>query len=390
MEISLTEDIENIPNSLRARLSARNETDFFSSLAWYQAFAGSCIETRAKPLFLCGTGHYPNGEAFLFLPMRTPAGQPSSDLPQSLTRGETVASMTNYESVYMDPILEYSPLDHSRVLSDLQSFSRRMQKFLVADFNHCDPRTDAQDKIVTILKALGYSVRKYSFRNMLYETVDGQSYAGYLSSLSKSLRSNLNTCSNRISRAGRVECEIVSGDCQNHHIKAVFAVHAASWKNDELFPDFTRAIIEAAARCGTLRLGILKLDGEPIAVQIWIVSGGTATIYRIHYIQEYAHLSPGTVLQSKMLEHIIDVDQVKEIDFGIGDEGHKARWLTQRRTVGGVVGFDQSSISGRLRHLHYRSIVNLKQAARKGFDTLNSVAPELAHKIKARYRRHFS
>ena len=41
-------------------------------------------------------------------------------------------------------------------------------------------------------------------------------------------------------------------------------------------------------------------------------------------------LSPGTVLTAHMVRHLLDVEQVAELDFGRGDDPYKQSWTTRR------------------------------------------------------------
>ena len=123
-------------------------------------------------------------------------------------------------------------------------------------------------------------------------------------------------------------------------------VYARSWKPEEGSPAFLRALAEAEGAAGTLRLGIGRKDGRPIAAQLWLVENGTATIHKLAYDEEAKALSPGTVLSLAMFRRAIDEDRVASIDYGTGDEAYKADWMDERRTRWRVDAFDPRSFSG--------------------------------------------
>jgi hypothetical protein len=116
-------------------------------------------------------------------------------------------------------------------------------------------------------------------------------------------------------------------------------VYRASWKPTEGSPAFLRALAEQEGAAGTLRLGIARKDGRPIAAQFWLVENGIATIHKLAYREDAKPLSPGTLLSMTMFRHVIDVDRVEGIDFGLGDEPYKADWMDRREPVGRMTAY---------------------------------------------------
>ena len=76
------------------------------------------------------------------------------------------------------------------------------------------------------------------------------------------------------------------------------------------------------------------------------MAGGKATIYKLHYDEAYKDFSVGTILTAYMMEHVIQVDNVDEVDFGRGDEVYKQAWTSQPRPMGGFVAFNPSTVMG--------------------------------------------
>lgn len=152
----------------------------------------------------------------------------------------------------------------------------------------------------------------------------------------------------RRAKAAGLDVEIF--DCFDANAWAAYeAVYQASWKPNEGSPAFLRALAEQEGAAGTLRLGIARLDGEPVAAQLWLVENGEATIHKLAYAEAAKHLSPGTILGHAMFRRAIDTDRVRAIDYGTGDEPYKADWMAERRqlwqltarnprTVGGLAG----------------------------------------------------
>jgi len=59
-----------------------------------------------------------------------------------------------------------------------------------------------------------------------------------------------------------------------------------------------------------------------------------------------ASVSAGGVLTFKLIEHLIDADGVKVIDYGVGDEEYKSKWMSSRRERWGVMAYNRHTAKG--------------------------------------------
>ncbi|WP_461456893.1 GNAT family N-acetyltransferase [Parasphingorhabdus sp.] len=109
-------------------------------------------------------------------------------------------------------------------------------------------------------------------------------------------------------------------------------VYAKSWKPEEGSPDFLKNIAQQEAAAGCLRLGLAYIDGKPVAAQFWTVENSEALIHKLAHIADATKSSPGTLLSVAMFQHAIDVDRVKLIDFGTGNDPYKREWMEDVRT----------------------------------------------------------
>ncbi|WP_447726782.1 GNAT family N-acetyltransferase [Sphingomonas koreensis] len=124
------------------------------------------------------------------------------------------------------------------------------------------------------------------------------------------------------------------------------AVYAQSWKPDEGAPAFLRAAAAQEGAAGTLRLGIARRDGQPVAAQFWTVEHGHATIHKLAYLESEREHSPGTLLSVALFRHVLDHDRPAVIDYGNGDEPYKAEWMDQRRERHRLRLFNLRSVGG--------------------------------------------
>jgi hypothetical protein len=178
---------------------------------------------------------------------------------------------------------------------------------------------------------------------------NGMSFREYWGSLRSSVRNIAKSKNKKVERSGRALLEIITGPSGlDAAIDAYQRVYAASWKVPEPYPAFISGLIRTCAEQGWLRLGIVRVDGEPAAVQIWIVNNRKAAIYKIAYDKRFADLSVGSFLTTHMMEYVLDVDRVNEVDYLTGDDNYKRDWMTHRRERWGILAMNPRTPRGAL------------------------------------------
>ena len=207
-------------------------------------------------------------------------------------------------------------------------------------------------------------------------------WASYFSERPSQIKNTIKRKSKEFQQAGGV-LEIISGtDRLEFGIAAYQSVYSSSWKVPEPFPEFTPSLIRMLARNGWLRLGVATLNELPIAAQIWVIAHGRASIFKLAYREDFKRYSAGTLLSAKLMECAIDADQVKEVDYLIGDDPYKASWMTHRRERWGIIAYNPRSIYGafgaakeHLGRLIKPAIVYLRNKVRRDSNLLNSRNP---------------
>ena len=124
------------------------------------------------------------------------------------------------------------------------------------------------------------------------------------------------------------------------------AVYRQSWKPEEGSFRFLRALAKQEGAAGTLRLGVARKDGRPVAVQLWLVEAGEATIHKLAYAESAKAMSPGTLLGMEMFRRALDTDHVRAIDYGTGDDAYKKDWMAERRVLWQIEAFDPRTLRG--------------------------------------------
>jgi hypothetical protein len=212
--------------------------------------------------------------------------------------------------------------------------------------------------LLQALRKAGFVTFEYFCFGNWYLPV-AQNFDAYLAARPGELRSTLRRMSRRIDNAGgRVQVIGPGGDVETA-ITAFSSVYASSWKQPEPFPAFMPGLIRLCASKGWLRMGIVWMNDQPIAAQLWVVVNGKASIYKLAYDSAFSSYSPGTVLTAALMRHAMDTDHVSEVDYMTGDDAYKQAWMTLRREMWGLVAYDPRQVRGAaqvVRELSVRAI----------------------------------
>jgi len=191
--------------------------------------------------------------------------------------------------------------------------------------------------------------------------------------LPSSIRNTVIRKSKKLESSGRARIEIVTGpEGLEAAVAAYEEVYSASWKIPEPYPLFIRGLIRTCAEMGWLRLGLAYIDDAPAAAQLWIVNGGTASIYKLAYDERFSQLSIGSVLTARLMEHVIEVDKVREVDYLTGDDPYKRDWMSHRRERWGIIAFNPRTMNGALSAMKHVGGRTLKIIMRNLADKLKS------------------
>lgn len=221
--------------------------------------------------------------------------------------------------------------------------------FHEARFSPMDPDSVSWRVLAEAFSDAGWLTDGYFCFGNWYHPVKGETFSSYLSGRPSAVRNTLTRARRRLEKTPGYALCLIEGDelCQAD-IDAFVSVYNRSWKTPEPFSEFIPGLCRMASSAGWLRLGIIRLEGIPIAAQLWLVQGGKANIVKLAYDQAYAKTSAGTVLTAALMERVIDRDKVEEIDYLIGDDAYKRDWMSCRREKRGLIAFNPRFIRGGL------------------------------------------
>ncbi len=255
-----------------------------------------------------------------------------------------IESLGNFYTPLYQPI-KSDKADFTSLKYILTEANKDSSSAHIMQFSPMDPESVVFHELYGHLLTLGWApFRYFCFGNWYLK--EPKTWEVYLKQRSTNLRSKIKRKTRRFLEAEGTLGIVADMDGVETAISDFQETYSASWKTPEPYPDFIPALIRLLASGGKLRLGIGRLNGKPIAAQLWIVESGKASMYKVAYDEEYASYSPGTILTAHMLQHVLDKDRVKEVDFLIGDDEYKRIWMDNRRERWGIVAYNLRTLRG--------------------------------------------
>ena len=309
--------------------------DVFCTLAWFENLAAHGLDACTSPMLLLA--HDVSSHSAVCLPLLA--------TPTSLN------SLSNYYSSLYGPLVwEPSQPDASvdfwhAIAQHVRQHATRWPTIVLSPL---DDQSSSYQLLQQALRQVGYRVDTYFCFGNWYLCVDGRSFATYAQKLPSPLRHSIDRGQRRLNRQGSWNIHIQTQDDERLEpsIDAFVQVYRRSWKAPEPHPQFIPQLMRTAVAQGWLRLGVLVLDGQAIAAQLWLVHDGKASIYKLAYVEGFERYSAGSVLTHALMQYVMDVDHVHEVDYLTGDDAYKQDWMSHRRERRGIVAFDLRNLRG--------------------------------------------
>jgi len=345
-------------------------TDIFFTCDWFENLASTGFDADARLHLLVVEI---DGSPCACLPM-------ADNVRSENTSPTTLTSLSNFYSCLFGPIGSCGSKASETWNLACRKLKAAKPQWPVINLRPLDTDSHFFSAMKTGLKNAGYWTDSYFCFGNWYLDVAGRTFEQYLKSLSSKLRSNISRARKKLDASGPwdIVIHVAPGAELDEAVASFERVYALSWKQAEPYPKFIQGLCRTAAANGSLRLGVLRYNGEAIAAQLWLVIGGRALIYKIAYDHAQAALSGGAVLTAEMIRHAIDIDKVQEVDYLSGDDAYKRHWMSHRRERFGIVAFNPGTITGFLaasRHFLGRLVRRVITTLRQRFPRKNN-APE--------------
>ncbi len=297
-------DLGDAERVARGRLDRAAQASLFDRLDWFRRIWTHCPPGDA-PLIV--RARCENAEAWLML----------------ATRGARAVGLASWYSLAFRTVLSGDPSE-TVARSLIVAIARRLRPRLATITLDHVPEADAE-LLRSGFRRAGWSARVRPQTAHWTVRTEGQNFDAYWAARPGQLRSTAKRKAAKID----ISCEVLTAfDAEAW--AAYESIYAASWKPEEGSLAFLRSMAEDEGAAGCLRLGIARIDGMPVAAQLWTVEHGIAIIHKLAHRADAAEQSPGTILSKAMFAHVIDQDHVSLVDFGTGDDRYKADWMDTR------------------------------------------------------------
>jgi CelD/BcsL family acetyltransferase involved in cellulose biosynthesis len=264
---------------------------------------------------------------------------------KGLLRARVVQFISNMHSPVSSFIFSDSCIDSQKAIVEriVRYFHDEYTDWDVLEFEKIPEENHFFSTLTDAISAVSLKHRTYPCKGDWYLDGITYSFAEYFKSLPRIHRKDTNRNKRRLQDKGDLTFYIKSDTEElEKYLDLYSEVRGKSWKAEEKDSGFLREVTKLATEKGWLRLTFLFLNGAPIACDKWMVWNKIGYAWDGLYDLKFSNYSPGKVLESEIIEYMIDKEKVFEIDFGEGDEAYKKRWTPRRRERKGITVFNNN------------------------------------------------
>ena len=324
---------DEFPANVAAFFAVAERDNFEFGADWYRNFVDHVDGVAENAWFLV----LRQGDV---ITTALPLLQQRGSFPQRLA----LKSLANYYTALYSPLISAASSAEGLALL-LKSALGLAGSADSLTFRPLDPAAPVYALLLKALRLAGLPAYEFFCFGNWYEPVR-QAWPAYLAERDGKIRSTIKRMGKKFAADGG-ELTILTGAGDIERMLADYqSVYGASWKQAEPHVHFIPGLIDLCARKGWLRMGVARLQGRAIAVQLWMVAQGKVEIYKLAYDDAFKAYSPGTLLTQLLMQHAFEHDAAVEIDYLIGDDDYKRGWMSQRRERWGIIAFNPRTLGG--------------------------------------------
>lgn len=273
------------------------------------------------------------------------------------------------EGMPYEPILAPGCPDPGDAIDNVIEFVRKdRRQYDVLRFSPLGPDSPFLARLIRALRERRYGIQSYQIHGDRYETTVGQSSMDYLTARPMQLRERLGSTGRMLFESGRASFALIREPADVDRAW-MGCERILTESNEQIaeFPGYLPGLMRIAAKAGVMRLGMLTLDGQPAAMQLWVIVGKAAHCLRISQLRRI-DLPLDDMLTERITPYLIDEDRVVELDFGYIVEYFAADWAPRTRQRIGIIAFNLSTrrgIKGALRHIVLPRLLALPRRIRR-------------------------
>jgi hypothetical protein len=340
--VTVYDSLSALPARYEPLFSSAGDASVFFTLPWFNNYVQTVLAPHERLRIYAAQTAEPDATPLAVLVMSYDA---SASKPFRL---RSLNSLANYYTSLFGAIVSPGQPDAQHVLDALASaISRDSLRWDEIDLHPLALDEPYFSGLMTALRKAGLLAHSYFCFGNWYLEVNNRPYEAYLKTRPSRLAKTGARMRRNLEKGTSFRFELFTGiDRVEQGITDYNVVYNSSWKVQEPHPNFMPGLIRTCAAQGWLRLGVAYMDGEPAAAQLWVVVGEQASIYKMAYDERFAKQSIGTVLSSLLMQHVIEVDKVKVVDYLTGDDSYKRDWMDHRRERWGIRAFNPRTAQG--------------------------------------------
>jgi hypothetical protein len=260
MRIRTYSSFDELPGAYSTLFEAGARQSFFLSLEWFRTLEKTTLQPGEK-LVLLGLESGDGGRPPSAL-LACKGAAPSADEGAA----GWLSSFTNFHSLEFAPLFAPHAVPHAESLASIvTAIAEARPRWSGVRLHALDPSAPFFEEMLRIFRSNGFAAFPiFEFGNW-YQDVTGNCFSDYFSTLPKGTQRR----SRKFDRSENMTFQMVDDpDELETAIEHYQSVYDRSWKEPERFPSFIPGLLRMAARQGSLRLGLLHVDGQPAATEL--------------------------------------------------------------------------------------------------------------------------
>ena len=314
------------PYTYRSLADKLEKDSIFFSAFWFNNLVTHTIHATDKILWIGIKST--SDEPLLLLPL--------VQSPNRLFQCNKLSGLANYYTTLFEPLQTFDePQQLAMAIEQIVTTICQLKWDLI-DLHPLNPSSPIYPVLIDAFIKKNKHVTQYFMYGNWYFLPKGQSFADYWSTRPGQLKNTIKRKTNKL-KTKQIEYRIAQHPDEVELAVRLFQqIYHASWKRDEPHPGFIPGLAKVAAEKGWLRLGLLFIDHQAAAAQLWLTITKTAYIYKLCQNPIFDQYSPGSLLTAHLMKHVIDTDKVSKVDFLSGDDHYKKDWMSHREELWGL------------------------------------------------------
>lgn len=319
MEFKCFSEWGQLPQSGDTLFTQAEKSSVFLSRPWFENLVITALDNDQELLLVCviknNDENNEENNVLAILPLITRDDKEWTSLGHLYTSLYTLLLVENNQQEILNCM--------AKGLSQLPFDSLTLEPIAEDDVNI--------NRLQLAMESSGLNCYHYARFFNWFHQLKGQTFADYMDARPSKVRNTIARKQRKLEREQDYEICLHTGNDVQQAMADFNAVYKASWKSNERFGTVLEGFTNSFSKLTWTRLGILYIEGQPVAAQLWFVVHKKASIFKLAYDEAWKQYSPGSILIKYMMETVIDTDKVEEIDFLIGNDRYKQDWMSEHR-----------------------------------------------------------